>query len=332
MPTPVPFDLAGDLAGWHAAVAAAAAHDRPGDPPLTPAETTGWLTSPVVRARRRAWVVTEGDRTVGVALLRLLDEPGKREHAYLEQVVVRPDHRRRGAGTALLRAVAAELAVDGRTGVEAFPAAAATVEPFAARYGFRAVLDVEEQLLRRAEVDWAALPRGLPAGYEFVRWTGLVPADMAAPLAEVKNAMADAPTGDSTAPQHQWDADRVLRDAEMIAGRGITQYTVAAVHAATGAIAAFTQVEVIEANPVRAGQGDTIAARAHRGHGLGLAVKAELHRWLRDTRPEVAEVATTNAAENTHMLAVNTRLGYRPYRVVRLYETTTAELEKSLSS
>ena len=35
-------------------------------------------------------------------------------------------------------------------------------------------------------------------------------------------------------------------------------------------------------------------------------------RWLAEVAPECTELTTGNATSNTHMLAVNTRLGYRP--------------------
>lgn len=34
-------------------------------------------------------------------------------------------------------------------------------------------------------------------------------------------------------------------------------------------------------------------------------------RWLSEAEPQVCEYATSNAADNSHMIAVNERLGYR---------------------
>ena len=56
---------------------------------------------------------------------------------------------------------------------------------------------------------------------------------------------------------------------------------------------------------------DTAVAAAHRGHRLGLLLKADVMRWLAGAEPQVATVDTWNAASNDHMIAVNERLGYR---------------------
>ena len=51
--------------------------------------------------------------------------------------------------------------------------------------------------------------------------------------------------------------------------------------------------------------------REHRGHRLGLLLKAEMMRWLAEAEPQIATIDTDNAESNRHMIAVNERLGYR---------------------
>jgi len=48
----------------------------------------------------------------------------------------------------------------------------------------------------------------------------------------------------------------------------------------------------------------------HRGHGLGLWVKALNLLRLTDERPLVQRVSTWNAASNDHMIRVNRALGF----------------------
>jgi hypothetical protein len=50
----------------------------------------------------------------------------------------------------------------------------------------------------------------------------------------------------------------------------------------------------------------------HRGHRLGLLVKAENLRMLRRHFPDTMTVTTWNAVSNRHMIAVNEALGFRP--------------------
>jgi hypothetical protein len=49
----------------------------------------------------------------------------------------------------------------------------------------------------------------------------------------------------------------------------------------------------------------------HRGHGLGITVKAANLIRLRVDEPQVTRVLTWNAETNEHMRAVNERLGFR---------------------
>ena len=52
-------------------------------------------------------------------------------------------------------------------------------------------------------------------------------------------------------------------------------------------------------------------AKAHRGHRLGLLLKAGMLLWLAEAEPQLATVDTWNAESNDHMIAVNEALGYR---------------------
>ena len=64
-------------------------------------------------------------------------------------------------------------------------------------------------------------------------------------------------------------------------------------------------------DPRIAHQHDTSVVRAHRGHRLGLLLKAEMMRWLAEAEQEIEYLDTWNAESNEHMVAVNERLGFR---------------------
>jgi GNAT superfamily N-acetyltransferase len=76
------------------------------------------------------------------------------------------------------------------------------------------------------------------------------------------------------------------------------------------AMAGHTVVIVDDERPAYAAQEDTAVAREHRGHRLGMLLKADMCRWLRESEPAVEFVDTWNAASNHHMVGVNERLGY----------------------
>ena len=120
----------------------------------------------------------------------------------------------------------------------------------------------------------------------------------------------DAPSDDLAVEEEAWDADRLrsnyVRARE--AGRRIVE-TVAR-HVPTGRLVAFTTVAVSAGEPNLAYQQDTLVLAEHRGHALGLRIKAANALGIMATLPEVTSVRTWNAASNTHMLAVNRSLGY----------------------
>ena len=88
------------------------------------------------------------------------------------------------------------------------------------------------------------------------------------------------------------------------------EYSVTAVHDATGEMAAMTQVAIDPGSPQWGHQALTAVTRAHRGHRLGLLVKAAMLEWLATAEPQIEQIETGNAASNKHMIAVNEALGF----------------------
>jgi RimJ/RimL family protein N-acetyltransferase len=88
-------------------------------------------------------------------------------------------------------------------------------------------------------------------------------------------------------------------------------YRVLARHRATGELAGHTVLVVDAERPDLGEQHDTAVLAEHRGHRLGLLLKAEMLRWLAEAEPRLRSIDTGNAGSNRHMIAVNQRLGYR---------------------
>jgi len=82
-------------------------------------------------------------------------------------------------------------------------------------------------------------------------------------------------------------------------------------HKETGALGGHTVIAVESQRPEVGDQHDTAVAAAHRGHRLGLLLKAGMLLWLAEEEPQLATVDTWNAESNGPMVAVNERLGYR---------------------
>jgi hypothetical protein len=83
-------------------------------------------------------------------------------------------------------------------------------------------------------------------------------------------------------------------------------------HRASGELAAYSVLQHSASKPWLAQQDDTLVAKPHRGHRLGMLVKVLNLRRMMEAHPSVERILTFNAAENDHMLAINVALGFRP--------------------
>ncbi|HET7279968.1 MAG TPA: GNAT family N-acetyltransferase [Dermatophilaceae bacterium] len=120
----------------------------------------------------------------------------------------------------------------------------------------------------------------------------------------------DIPLDELVAEEEDWDAERLRAklEREREAGRLLLEAVVR--HLPTGRLVGHTDLAVTPPDRELAYQLDTFVLDEHRGHGLGLRLKAANLLALMDGLPEVAAVRTWNAQENEHMLAVNRRLGF----------------------
>jgi GNAT superfamily N-acetyltransferase len=254
-------------------------------------------------------------RPVGTAMLHL----SQRDNLHLAWCWVRvhPDHRRRGHGSALFERMVEEARAAGRTTIGADGWDAEGPLAFAAKHG----LERKSQAIMRrqhlAEVD-LELVRKLhdeaaqhAAGYELLRITGHTPEDLLPGMAELVSAINDAPTDDLDIEDEVFTPERLTAYETSVMARGDRLYRLVAREKASGALAGHTVIAVDEERPAIGDQHDTAVSRAHRGHRLGLLLKAGMLLWLAEVEPQLETVDTWNAESNDHMIEVNERLGYR---------------------
>ncbi|WP_329278882.1 GNAT family N-acetyltransferase [Streptomyces sp. NBC_00691] len=307
-----------DATAWHAVVSASLAADLPEEPLPTFEQTHARLSVTGRHDRRLLWLATDSDgAVVGVAGLRLFTSPGQRHLAELE-LHVTPDRRRSGVGSHLLATAVRAARDEERRSLVAAAPGDGPAGAFCLARGFRRVLALDHLLLDVADADVEQAGTEHP-GYTLVGWTGTVPDELAEAFASVKNAMNDMPMGDMDYGSQNWTADRVRAMAEVLADRGDLLLTTAVLDKG-GEMAGYTEIVIRSGETRRALQYDTVVAPAHRGHGLGLWVKTEMVRRLREERPGIEEIETDNAQENTHMIAVNRRLGFRFHRSTHEYQ------------
>ena len=319
-----------DGVAYHRLITATEAVDHPADPPTELAEIAGRLRLRRDDRRVLRWVVRDGDAMIGHVVLVLPDIDN--QHLAMSNVLVRPDHRRRGLGTALLRAAVAAAAADGRSTFLVEADDGSPGEAFCRAHGLREVSRARLSLLRLAAVDWAevgALAAAPHTGYRLVRWTDRCPDELVERYAVAKTAMNDAPVDGADIADEVFTAGVIRQNEAGHREMGFTHWVTVAVHEQTGAVAGLT--ELVLASPPRAFQEDTAVVPAHRGSGLGLWVKADMLCRLRAERPEVTEVMTGNAASNEHMLRINTRLGFRPHRAIGEWQAGVGDLVSRLA-
>ena len=262
------------------------------------------------------FLAREGDALVGFAEVHL---PWRENtDLALPRIHVHPGHRRSGTGTALLEACEELAREHGRTRV-APGAFASPGLAFLAHHGYRSD-GIARYAVRRLDLHttpattWQRLydeAAAHAADYELVRLTGPAPAERLEDLVAVHEAINDAPSDDPDDEPDVWNAARVQEYDAAMAARRQTTYRVLARHRPTGEWAGMSLLCVDEFLPSIAFQEDTNVVRDHRGHRLGLLMKADMLRWVTDERPEVAATDTWNATTNHHMIAVNERLGCR---------------------
>lgn len=314
-----------DLADWHDLHCAVWAHDLPDDPPSVLADTVASLRYQFAIKRRLHWLARIGGKAAGACELQL-DEAPNLDIGEVE-VLVAPAFRRRGLGRALLAEAVGRLAREGRSTVAGEVVAGTAGEPFATAHGFACALTEQRGILRTADAavaDLDALATALPSGYRLQRWAGHVPAAWLDAFVRAKEAMADAPTGDLSWRPLDLDTPKWRDIEDVLDRRGQQMHIVVAIHQATGVVAGLTEVSYSRINPQRASQEDTIVVPEHRGRGLGLTLKADMLRWLRAECPQVQEIQTWNAESNSHMLAINDRLGARRERTWCEYQAPVA--------
>ncbi len=311
-----------------------AAHlaDEAGDPPFSAGTFGLFLREGFDKTPAEVWFAADDDAgVVGYYRVHLWDLENL-ERAY-GGPVVHPAVRRRGYGRALLRHETARAAANGRSVLSAKVVAGSAGEAFAAAADATpGLIDVRRvQYLAKIEPGKIAELRQSAArsaaGYSLVDWTGDVPEEYLGPLAHVINAFEDAPRGENVQAE-VWDADRIRERTGAHVRAGLLRaYAVAALHDATGEMAAYTGILVDPEGPSWGFQELTAVTRPHRGHRLGLLVKAAMLEWLAETEPQLECIMTGNAAANDHMIAVNEQLGYEVAGPGwRLYEAPVEKL------
>jgi len=263
---------------------------------------------------------------------RSLNEP-ENAHVLWCETSVHPDHRRKGLGTALFREFVQacegqhpELLFMGMTNDRV-----AAGESFLRGLGAQPGLPMKTNQLVLADVDraqvaeWAKLD---PPGYRLERIDNVVPPELLAAYIQASEGINDMPKGDLKMGDWKLTEEQVRDRENWFKQVGTEWWLLVAVDESTGEGVGFSDVTYDPKQPWVIWQQGTGVNRAHRGHKLGLWMKAVmLDRILRE-RPEAKFIRTGNANTNAQMLGINTQLGFKVAWQSMLWQLPIADAKK----
>ncbi|MFI2104295.1 GNAT family N-acetyltransferase [Isoptericola sp. NPDC019693] len=274
----------------------------------------------------------------GVLILPVSDN----RHLAVVRVAVLPTHRGRGIGSAIADRLRRVALTEGRSMVFAEveladepPAGApdalvpregpghVSAELPGMRLARRAGLGLEI-VARRSVLD-VPLPDDVVDGfvadaaaragdaYRLHTWQDPVPQEWVEQLAALERRLSeDEPNGGLALEAEVWDGTRIRLEEAKRVERGQSALVTAAEHVPSGTLAGMTVLTWDDDKPELTEQDSTVVLPEHRGHRLGMLLKAVNLREHTRLRPTARRVSTWNNETNAPMLAINVALGFRP--------------------
>jgi len=309
-PSGQPADLAAALPVFREHLAEA----TPGFPLPGPTRLRFW-SADGYRQRTRVYGIFADEASGPSALLFLYYDDDANLDMAGATFVLPTAQRDTGVGEFLVREALRLAAAEGRTRVVTDDSNAHDPEPFFTRSGGRKVVTSTRSELDLSTIDlaqyeaWAA-GSAKNADYRLVRWVDHCPDELADAFCEATEAMRDAPLEDLAFEHAKATLERLRGKEEQTVAFGVQRRVQAAI-APDGSVAGFNIFITVPDEPETVDIWDTAVVGGHRGHGLGLRIKAAAALWMRQDLPQARWVHTFNNHGNTHMLAVNRALGYR---------------------
>ncbi len=277
---------------------------------------------------------TKGNVVGWAAVSRSLNEPENAHIAWTE-LMVHPDHRRKGLGRALIAELTRasegqhpELLFMGMAN-DRVPAGESFLRSLRAQPG----LPMKTNQLTLADIDrtqlaeWAKIDA---PGYTLERIDNVVPDRLLRAYIDAANGMNDAPKGNLRMADWKLTAEHVRDRESWFKQVGVEWWLIVAVHDATGEGAGFTEVTYDPKQPWIIWQQGTATTPKHRGHTLGLWMKAVNLRRILQERPDATYIRTGNANTNTQMLGINTQLGFKQAWASTIWQVPAADAKKAV--
>ena len=308
---------------------AAEEHGRTDAPQMSKQELQSYFTSQIDTEvfEPYAGYIAEELVAVGFTVYSKLDNLEKAE----VYVAVDPAHRQRGYGSELIETLVEKMRALGRTTILSdswIPEGERDTHPhraFATKHGF-ALANIEIRRLLTIPVPaeqieaWADHAAARHGDYELRIFDGPVDEELIPSLVDAMNQLGlEAPTGDIDFEARGVTPEIYLAREARNKESGKHLIRTLAV-ADDGTVAGYTvlAVPLLERDIVY--QYGTLVRRDHRGHRLGLGMKAANLRVLQAKHPDRRYIDTCNAETNGPMVAINEQLGFRPVEVMAHYQ------------
>ena len=317
-----PLDLADDaeLLAAFGVLCRAEELGREDAPHWTRESFFGYLRSHDSGERREVRVgYVEGEMVAfGVLELYLLDNTDK------GWVLVRvdPDQRRRGYGRAMLEHLAAIADEDGRTELMSeakVPIAEVETHPYSQFLKSLGFIHANVELVRYQTLPidddtiqgWVDQAAERHDGYKIETYRDDIPAELIPPLCVLFGQLAvDAPTGEVDFEEEVMTPERFAERQVAVRAMGRTVLETLAI-APDGTVAAQSTLSVpVDDDDPDVWQWGTFVHREHRGHRLGLAVKAANLRALQTQFDGKRRIVTQNGETNDFMVSINVLMGF----------------------
>jgi GNAT superfamily N-acetyltransferase len=283
------------------------------------------LTEEDPSERKDSVVAIDGDEIVGagVAFSAINDNT----HVSWLMPWVEPERRGRGIGSAVLAELVAICRADHRTDLvmeSSYPFDRREDHPyrrFAEKNGF-VLANTEIRRVRTLpveDVDLDALIAEAAThheGYRIETFAGTVPDELLPSFCAAYNRLAvDAPGGDLEFEPESLTPEVVRIHEDQARRQGRLKLSTVAITEA-GEVAGYNDLVIPPEDLPNVWQWGTLVVAEHRGHRLGMAVKA---RGLKELQarigPERTRIVTCNAEQNGYMVSINEALGFRAVEV-----------------
>jgi GNAT superfamily N-acetyltransferase len=196
---------------------------------------------------------------------------------------------------------------------------------FAEKRGF-ALANVEVRRILDLPVDDTVLQAWIDDSaphhrdYRIETYADDVPDELLPSLVHVVNQLAlDAPTGDLEFEAEAMTVEGFKDRRDKIKEMGRTVYETVAI-APDGDVVAHSTLSVSADDPDLCFQWGTLVRRDHRGHRLGMALKAANLRAMQRAHPEQKRIVTTNSEVNAPMVAINEEMGFKPVELLAEFQ------------